>query len=237
MAENQNSITKTRDRSTPYPAVTLQEAVESIIKLRNNLGRGYADREVVAKALGYKGISGASAGLIAALGHYGLLERQGNSYRPSELSERITHEVSSSDRASALRETAATPKLWRMLLERYDGGALPDLLPNLLIRDGVSANASSDVAKLFRTTIEYAGILNNGLVSFSEVSKAGTDLDRAFSDEVPRSEDSQTFKSDNNRLELSLRPGAKFVVQVPYDITEREAAILKRVIDSLVMSD
>ena len=82
---------KKRERSVAYPGIPLEEAVAAALSLRTALGKAAFSREDAANALGYKGVSGASSVKVASLVHYGILNRTGNTYVLSELSERISH--------------------------------------------------------------------------------------------------------------------------------------------------
>ncbi len=171
---------KKKERSVAYPGNALLQAVENASVLRNALGKGPYGREEACIALGHKGVSGAAATKIATLVHFGLLNRYGNTYSQSELAERINHPLSDTDRTVAIAESAKMPKLYKDLVQQFAGQALPTQLANLLIRKGVSAKVSKTVAEDFKITMEFAGLLVNGVligdVDLSEVKQAGVTL-------------------------------------------------------------
>lgn len=156
--------TKKRERSVAYPSFSLNEAIESSVQLRTTLGKGPYSRNEAAIALGYKGVSGISATKISTMVHFGLLNRNGNTYSQSELAERINHPLSDEDRNSAINEAVQMPKLYKDLLTRFAGEALPTQLGNILIRNGISAKISDSVAENFKNSLEFSGSLKNGVV-------------------------------------------------------------------------
>ena len=80
MTNTESVPKKARKRSASYPAFSLQEVIEATKSLREKLGDGPYSREHMATALGYKGVTGSSGMKIASCVHFGLLERNGNTY-------------------------------------------------------------------------------------------------------------------------------------------------------------
>ncbi|HXB27468.1 MAG TPA: hypothetical protein VNV25_22250 [Gemmatimonadaceae bacterium] len=153
------------ERGVKNPSDTLQEAETMLQHVREQVGFGPASREVLAEALGYRGISGTSGRKVAALSHYGLLERAGSGYRISDLGKQLLMPKEPSERGRALAVAARTPALYQRLWARYQGGPLPALLPNLLVREhGVNQRSADEVAKIFRETMQFAGLLRNGIM-------------------------------------------------------------------------
>ena len=154
-----------RERSTAYPAVSLREAVELSEKLIESYSKSPFSRELAVQGIGYKTITGTSAPKIAALVHYGLLERGASTYKNSELSGRITDFKSEEDRKSAIVEAVMNPKLFNSLIQDYSNKAIPSLLKNILISQyKIGRGVADNVSKTFRDSVEFAGIYVNGVV-------------------------------------------------------------------------
>lgn len=166
MRSSTNNHSKKPGRTTSYPRVDLESAIDLLNRLKNALGNGPYDRNSAATAMGYKGLSGASASRFAALLHYGLLSRNGTVYNQSPLADRILIETSEEDKKTAIVEAVRNPKLYKSLTERFSGSSLPLLLKNILVRDyGIPERASRGVVKNFKQSLEFAGILRNGVIS------------------------------------------------------------------------
>ena len=144
-----------KTRSPRYPQVSLREAIERIHAVYLKEDRHKADKEVIAKDLGYNGLNGASLGMLAALKHYGLLETAGDGLRISDDAVAIL-ELSRNDpeRAEAIQKAAFTPKLFAELFALY-GSKLPsdENLRLTLIRRGFNSKAAASVVRTYRDTI------------------------------------------------------------------------------------
>lgn len=158
-------LKKKRFRSIAYPSIGIEAAIQDAEKLRTSLGDGPYSRLVAVQALGYYSISGASAPRIAALVHFGLLERIGNTYKQSQLAARILLPQSEEDKKIAILEATKTPKIYRRLINDYNGKSIPALLSNVLFHNySVNERVVKELAKNFTHSLEFSGILNNGVV-------------------------------------------------------------------------
>lgn len=157
---------RTVNRSAAYPAISLEEAVEATKLLRDNLGAGPYSRESAAQALGYASVSGASSGKIAACVHFGLLNRDGNVYRQSDLAQKLFVFFSEEEKQATLRIAVGKPALYAKLIATYSGSALPNMLSSILIRNfNITERVAKVAAADFIKSAEYAGILKNGVIS------------------------------------------------------------------------
>lgn len=165
MSENE----KGGERGVQYPGDSLREAVALLEKMKAELGFAPSSRETIAEALGYKGITGTSARKLGVLTHFELIEKVSNGvYRISELGRRILLPTSDADRATALGEAVSKPALYALLLSKLAGGALPNMLSNILVREyNVNSAGGEQAAKAFRDSLDFAGMLRNGVVSLT----------------------------------------------------------------------
>jgi hypothetical protein len=169
MTEEQGTKTEKktkRDRSTAYPAIPLGEAIEYSKKLIAAYPKSQFDRASAAASMGYATLSGASAPKVAALAHYGLLDRKGNAYKNSDLAERILHYSTEEEKAEAILEAVKHPKLFESLIGEYSGRALPPTLNNILVRQyKIGLKVADTVVQIFKDSLEFAGLYSNGIVS------------------------------------------------------------------------
>lgn len=176
--KNKNALKKTKERSVAYPIFNLESAVNRLVSLYQGLGKGPYSREDAAKGMGYSGLNGASARAVAALVQYGLIDRNGNTYSLSLLSNSIIHPTEELEKSIALKKAAVNPKLFLSLVETYKGQSLPGLLENIITRKGVGASYAKDVSTIFKDTLQFAGILVNGVVNSQD-----TEMDTTVSSE------------------------------------------------------
>jgi hypothetical protein len=145
----------------------LEEAIGLVQRVKSAIGVGSASADVVAKALGHPSIqNGTATRKIGTLTHFGLLDREGGGkYRLSELAKQICTPRSEQEYRDALAESAKSPALYRELIAKYEGQALPTLLPNILNREfGVLEKNAADVSENFRASMEQARLLRNGVL-------------------------------------------------------------------------
>jgi hypothetical protein len=154
------------ERGPKTPGLNLASAIELLGRVRDGIGFGRAGRETVAQAIGYSSLNGTSKRAIAALSHFGLMERSGSAALViSELGKRILVPKDPGERTSAIAEAARQPALYQKLFERFGGHGLPGLLANILVREfGILPASSEDVARIFRESVDFAGLLRNGVL-------------------------------------------------------------------------
>lgn len=180
MADTTNKEKRTINRSTAYPGVTLEKAIEATKQLRENLGSGPYSRDSAATALGYATVSGASTQKIGACVHFGLLTRKNNAYSQSSLADQVFRHISEEERLQAIKDAAQKPALYSKLIAEFNGKALPKMLDNLLVRNyGITERVAKDVAAAFTKSMKFAGILENGIITLTAtsapVAEAGED--------------------------------------------------------------
>ncbi len=163
-------------RGTAHPYVGLEQAIGLVDQLRKAVGRGPFSRDVASQGLNHKSLSGPAMGKIAALVHFGLLSRQGNTYSVTPLADRILLPTSDEDRINAIVEAAKKPKLYKRLIDKYQNQSLPFLLDNILVREfGINEKRAKEVSKNFMKSLEYAGLLKNGVVTEKTVVDSSED--------------------------------------------------------------
>lgn len=165
MGLNGTKTARNIERSAAYPAIDLKVALEEVARLSSSLGNGPYSREAASVALGHKGLSGTSSRKIAALVHFGLLERVGNTYKLSDLARRIIFYHSEEDKLNAMIEAVCKPKLYSALIDKFGGTSIPTLLNNILITQfDINKNVAEEVAKDFKESLEFTGLIRNGVV-------------------------------------------------------------------------
>lgn len=151
-------------RSVAYPAISLEEAVASVGKLRQAIGKGPYSREAMAEGLGYKNLNGAAVRKVAALAHFGLLSRKGNVYIQTILVEHIINAITEEEKSLALIEAVRTPTLYASLIKEHGNRALPSMLDKIMIRQGISDKVAKGVADDFKKSLEFSRILKGGVL-------------------------------------------------------------------------
>jgi hypothetical protein len=160
-------------RGRKVPRHNLREAIDFLKQIHVGCGRGPIDRENLAKALGHSSENGASNAKVGALTHFGLLERAGGAYRLSELAFGIISPTLEGEEHACLAKAALNPAVYSELYAEFCGNAIPRLLPNLMQRRfGMSASIADTASRIFTESLEYGGLLRNGVVLRDTVAEA-----------------------------------------------------------------
>ncbi len=199
-------IKQTKERSTAYPGFSLKVAIELTAKLRDSLGKGPYSREEAAKAWNHNKLSGTAARKVAALVHYALLARKGNVYYQTQLAQDILMPLSDDQKGVALKIAALSPRLYEKLYERFGGQAVPSLLQNTLVREGINESVAKDVAETFIETMTYANILVNGVLLKADVDESTTP-DQQISE--PQNNAPAPFRNTPSHTNMNI-PGHSF---------------------------
>lgn len=171
--------TQNKDRSTPYPGLNLADAIIATEKLRKAYGATTAySRETVAEALGHQGVTGPASKKIAALTHFGLLNREGAVYRQSDIADRIFNNLTDEEKRLAIIEAFNKPALYQRLISDFDTKAVPTALDKVLIRNyTISEAGARSAAKNFIDSANHAGVLQHGVLNTKSASEDSPEID------------------------------------------------------------
>lgn len=145
-----------RSKSPKYPNYPLSTAIENARKVFNADRTSALPREVIAKHLGYSGLSGASDTSIATIAQYGLLERTGKSeMKLSKLAVDILLPEDDSQRQAAINTAALKPPLFSDIWNHFDQRVpSQEALRTYLLRREFQDRAIDPVMRSFEPTIE-----------------------------------------------------------------------------------
>ncbi|MBO6724622.1 MAG: hypothetical protein JJ911_03020 [Rhizobiaceae bacterium] len=144
-----------RTKSPKYPNYPLSSAIENVRKVYNADRTTPLPREVIAKHLGYSGISGASDAAIATIVQYGLLERTGKAeMKVSKLAVDILVPENDEQKQRAINTAALKPPLfadvWNHFEQRIPS---PEALRTYLLRREFHDRAIDPVMRSFEPTM------------------------------------------------------------------------------------
>jgi hypothetical protein len=146
-----------RLRSPNFPGLSLEEAVESAREIFDKSRHAEIPREVVAKDLGYSGLTGRSIIILGALNQFGLVENtsKGN-MKVSQLAADILHGYPESTRLEALYKAGREPNLFRAIFEKFDNHIPSDnAVRSFLIQSGFTNDGAEKALKTFTETNRF----------------------------------------------------------------------------------
>lgn len=148
-----------------YPRASLANSLQ-LAEAVSSLG-GSCSIDMAADKLGKK-VSGAFAALISASVKYGLIASKEGRLSVQELYRSIKLAYTDEEKRGFVATALLSPPLFRAIVERFDGRALPvEHFEKLLIREfGVPADLASRISQYFLQGAKEAGILSaSGQVS------------------------------------------------------------------------
>jgi hypothetical protein len=212
------------ERSRRYPATTVLDAVGNLVLVHRGVGMNGGSREALAQALGHSSLNGASKKKLASLVQFGLIDRDGDRYRVSDLGRRILIPVTDREKEEAIAEAVRRPALFQEIGQSFDQQAIPSMLANVLAREhGVLPGVSADVAAFFVKSVDQAGLVVDGILNWS-----GTPRSFASSPAEPSTEPRSALPpaaSYGARAIPILAEGAYQDYSIPLDSRGRKALI------------
>ncbi len=248
---DQTESKQPRERSRAYPGATLQDCVEFTKLVKKALGKGAHDRNSLAKAMGFGSVSGAVSPKIAAMVHFGLLDRDGSDYELSDFSKRITDSLDNTEFATALREAFRMPVLYREILEKFSSeGEIPSQLPVHLHRfHGITDSASHQASEIFLASGRFAGVIDDAnkiVASFPDQNELLHEVPREEGRDSATAPDSTLTNTSpivttpplhvslaHQRFEFSISQGRTVVLLVPSELNAKDIRIIRKQIELL----
>lgn len=242
-----------RKKSPRAPSISLDEAIDRVMKAYDKERLHPAPTEVVAQNLGYKGASSGSAlSAMASLRYYGLLER------PSDGLLAVTKDVEALKFApdedlkrSLLLSFLRRPAIFSELLEKYATGLPSDAnLKYDLIQRGFLPPSAGDVVSVFRRSVEFTRYFESNDAESAPALSVPTpaevqELPQTLAAEPlallmagqkgPRSE--AWDDADCDRIPVRLRGGRRAWLVIPTPFFNADKARLKAQIDLLLTED
>ncbi|MFP5501819.1 MAG: hypothetical protein ACLGIN_04965 [Candidatus Sericytochromatia bacterium] len=143
------------ERSPNYPIISLAEGVNRVSAIYERERTHAADKDVIAKDLGFGSLNGASRGIISALRKYGLLIEEDDQLKVStDALDILLHSPGRPERLNALTKAAFSPPLFAELRGIF-GMSLPsdENLRAHLIKRGFNPNTVTNVIASYRDTV------------------------------------------------------------------------------------
>ncbi len=209
-----------RERSRNYPAITLEDAVQSLMQFHAKAGRNAVNPIVAVSMWGYKAMSGSAATKLAAMtGHYQLLARdQNGSIRVSELGLKIAVPVNQAERPLALKEAALLPKVFKEIKDEYHGLAEETLKAQLQRSKGFSEDGAEKAASIYFANSIFAKLDEADLeqVESGQMTSVVSAV-QGFGQRVPPSTGGLPAGSAAKVYPFAISDEVTFVVQVVAD--------------------
>jgi len=155
-------------RSPSYPTSSLEDAIFKARQIYQKEHLSMMTPSLVAEAMGYTGVNGASLKAIASLKQYGLLEGRGDNVRLTKDAQTLAiDDPGSEDYKEALSRAACNPGVFSDILRQFPGPASERNIAVFLDKQGYKPMAAALVAKHYKDS--------QALVSGNQVTYGGGD--------------------------------------------------------------
>lgn len=227
----------TKIKSKEYPAVSLEQAINFIIKLK-----GYPlDKPIkysdAAKTLGISDNTKSFTYTISAARQFGLISTSsGRTFSFLEPAKQIAYPTKDTDIASIKIQCFRSPKLYAQLTEEFKGHEMPtqDILENTLVAHyGIAPNAKEKAAKAFIDSANEANVVKEGILDFSQESKESDDLffekqddEKAIMDGMP----DKKYDEFGPPLTIPFGDARRAMLYMPIDTSQKDAEYVQEMI-------
>ena len=174
-----NQSKRFRHRSPNYPGIGLRTAVEKIEALYKADGLAASPRLAALKNMGFERAHGDAMRVLSALKNFGLVTESAGRIKLSQRGiDIIVRQKDDRERMKALREAAASPDVYKRLINQYEESRLPSnqtLKAELIASKKFNPNAIDGFIQGFRDTLDFAGLSDLSAASSDKnVTEVGT---------------------------------------------------------------
>lgn len=167
---NDEKVSIPKEKSTMYPAYTVNEIIEDFIKIINQLGGKKVSIDLVAKTLEVSPTTKSFTRKISAAKQYNLIETSQGSLELTDLAKKILYPTD--DKINSLKIQAfSSPNIYAKLIERYEDKALPNsgILSNILLEPeyGITRNVKDLVVEKFIENCNDLDIIKSGILTMN----------------------------------------------------------------------
>lgn len=242
-------IKGTKERSAVYPAVALDECVE-FIRLVNNIGGRKVGLSSIADSLGVSPATYSLRAKVSSSKQFGLIKSNGGAVELCDIAKKILYPTDDASSKQLLVECLLTAPLYKKLIEKYNDSAVPSIerLGNILLQEhSITRTAKDNAAKKFIASLEYAGVLQNGVLLLddceSERQESGDSNDNESFEQAHTGIENDTSsnpmtdrKADMKAYHFAIPTlsGATAQVTIPKDITVKDLDYILLYIQSML---
>lgn len=151
-----------KERSPRFPSDSLPDAVQRTEALYASAGRSPVTSEIAAQAIGYSGLSGASRSTLAAMAYYGLLQREGDNHRVSDLGLRLVRPIHAFDKLEAARIASARPPVFSQIAKEHDACS-ESVLASILLHKGFTDEGARRAARVYKENVRFLETLRGNV--------------------------------------------------------------------------
>lgn len=227
----------THKKSTDYPRSSLPELIKKSRNIEEKFFSGEFDEQIIACALGYAGVNGASIVYLSSLRRFGLLtegKHKGKFELSLKLKKLLTLDHSEPCYHALIEEVAFTADVFFELRERF-GKTLPaeEELTKFLTFKKFGPRAVPRLIKSYRETFEYiARVRVDYLISEEAWGEISGETISGAVEQNATFQGVATTAGESSRLEVNLAGLLRATVIIDGGITQKSIERLIRFLDA-----
>lgn len=242
-------IKGTKERSAVYPAVALDECVD-FIRLVNSLGGRKVALSSIAESIGVSPTTYSFRAKVSSSKQFGLVKSTGGTVELCDIAKKILYPTDDASVKQLLIQCLMNAPLYKKLIEKYNDNAVPTIerLGNILLQEhNITRAAKDNAAKKFVASLEYAGVLQNGVLLL-ETCTEGLLEDKSAKDNGPTEQTNDVIEESaasnpmsDKKVEVSAYhfaiptlSGATAQVTIPKDVTAKDLDYILLYIQSML---
>lgn len=248
MVDKENAVKekKVHEKSAAYPAVSISQCFD-FIKMVDDLGGKSVSYASVLDVMGLTSPTTKSfLNRVSASKQFGFVTTGGSTIRLTDLAKRILYPSSGEGESQKLlMEAFKNPPLYKKLIDRFDGKAVPlqSQLGNILMNEyRIIKRVKDNAAKCFIESADYLGLLRNGVLCMNEneesISDTSDSAKQAETEEehslIPSKEEQIPAKEEGYFFEIPTMGKKTARFYIPDGVTEKDIDYIKMYIENML---
>jgi hypothetical protein len=197
IAQTDQKGKRTVERSAAYPGITIEDAIKFCSDIYKNFRNAFAKRDDIIDL-----IEASHPRHLAAASHYGLVNREKDTYQVSELFKNISIYPTGGEngKRKLLLEAFGNPNLNKELINKFDGDEIPpELIAHLSKFHRITPEAAPLAADVFLKNAKYCGILDDrNILTYKKTVLQLSDLNGQLAEVIEEKINSATEKQPAN---------------------------------------
>lgn len=230
-----------RERSTLYPAITVDECFEKIELIDKIEGKLYPDNSI-AQAIGMSEKTNFFRSTMSALRQYGLIIKSQGDYKLTERSYEYLHKSKDEQKKDIKLQAFLNAPLYKKLVEKYENQVLPptdELAEVLLGQEFGLTNKTKDLAaEIFLKSLEQLNLLENEVLvtNLSEnKTKTSSKGERKLIRKKIKKEQQDAKKSEGYyNFEIPTLSGENALIKIPQNVSEKDLEFIQLYVENML---
>lgn len=230
-------------KSKQHPNATWNDCIEFIKKV-DSKKLGKVSYNTMAEEYGLKTYTTKSfTQKVSTSKQFGLIETSNLTIQLTDTAKKILYPISELQVEKTTVECFSKPTLYKQLIEKYDGKAIPDvnILSNILFNEfDITKAAKDNAAKVFIQNAEMMGVLKGGVLCYQQNEEKIDEIKVEENEEITEEkgngidEKKKNAEKDNLYFTINIptKTGSPAQIQIPYDLEEDEAELVKSMLNA-----